>query len=539
MTATDSNPPSGQSGDFDPHFTFNTPYGASAQNQCGRIVYSDFHVSASALVGSSDSCVTNADCGFTQTCVGSVPGSAGTCTEPCGTSADCPDTSYTCSGSTAGTCDANACTAKTNAYACLSGVCNAGGTCGCTNNSDCGQDGICNTTTHTCGEPACKQNTDCKSGKCDTTTGLCGCAHSSDCYGSSEKGDAVCTNHVCVRTGCAGTTTYSCSVGTCNPAHTACWCTQDSECASGLCVNQGQCAAGNCTGSGPADKTSCVAAGSGECFSASQCGQIATCTGAPKLGTCSKACTSNAQCTGGETCFGGLCQGCTSNSNCTDQTYKTTCSGSVPPVQGKCCFPQNPPNPPIPPNAPHAPNPAACFTDSTTFPESCVQAPLSAQEKALEFMFFDLTACVQPDTYSQPTPATYSPATFNLTFTGSCPADTKVVWREWDWQGVVPNGTSIAFSAQTGNAADGGALLPSPALSLATAKVSTTNVPSNWDYVLLDTSPKGTGEFNTAQPPVVSGSTLKVTVTMNPSPDGSLTPTLLAWRALFDCPPVE
>src|SRR4029077_20876501 len=39
------------------------------------------------------------------------------------------------------------------------------------------------------------------------------------------------------------------------------------------------------------------------------------------------------------------------------------------------------------------------------FPDGCRGKTLSAQEKALEFLFFDLSACVQPDT-QMPTPPT-------------------------------------------------------------------------------------------------------------------------------------
>jgi hypothetical protein len=168
------------------------------------------------------------------------------------------------------------------------------------------------------------------------------------------------------------------------------------------------------------------------------------------------------------------------------------------------------------------------------FPLTCRNGDLSAQEKALEFMLFDLTACVSPDSWTPPAPTTvYDSASFTQDFTGTCQQRKRVVWREFDWQDQIPDTASIDFSAQT---ADTAATLPAaPSVKLARATAST-SLPS-WDVVLLDT--KTGGVFAAASPAVVSKSLLRVTITLNPTSDKKAAPTLFGWKVQYDCVDAE
>jgi hypothetical protein len=461
---------------YNPSFTFNTPFSASAANQCGRVVFSDFHVATSAQVTKNAqgavTCATNADCGYGATCSG-TSGVVGQCTTAScdpkvATATSCGDSNYTCIGGTKGQC-------------------------GCYTSNDCAA-----LSAGTCSGAA--------PGKCSTAT----------CYKASE-----CTNAA----GCSGKTgtcsknsSIKCETNAdCNPTKTNgsctgavkgnCACLGNSDCTSGTCQNAaaGTCASATCYAN--ADCTS----GSGKC------------TGAPQLGTCTaNACTSSTQCSatssGHEQCNGSGCSGCFTSQDCPSST--STCVGGT--------------------------APGTCIGNPSTFPSECVQGYLTPQEAALEFEFFDLSACVSPNNQPPPGPPTpvtsFSPASFTLDFQSSCATGTVVRWRELDWQATIPATASVVFSGQTAPAApDGG--LPSytgvRSVPLATATKTTANLPTGWDAVLLDTlgvsGTGGTGAFNTATPPLTSQTDLRVTVTLNPTTDKSAAPALIQWQVKSDC----
>jgi hypothetical protein len=646
---------------FVPHFTFNTPYGAADAAQCGRLVFSDFHVSANALT-TGTSCYSAADCGFTATCTGGVAPAVGTCSEPCATNSDCSP-GYTCSGTVvagsctplncsgscsaggtcvggackctsdgqcgselctlaAGTCAASSCMQDSNCgpseycsgasggtcsvdycrsdWDCASGYCDWNGKCACTSGSQCSSKSCsapystcsaasCNSDNQICGASetctlgtsgscaanGCNRDSDCSSGKCDQWSRTCTCTKTSQCgsgrscnWGTcstkSCTSDSTCrTFEHCQRTGtcgpapCVSGTCASgiceadgkchcqsdwqcqsdyCSVGTGTCNGTAASCMQDSSCGSvESCsgTRPGSCLARSCSPSNPCPAGSCID-GACKCTGASQCasnacnstgacnakacyvnndcGVTEQCSGG-KTGTCVKTCTVDIDCTNGETCAAGKCTGCTSSTQCQTANYPATCVGSSGGTKGTCSL-----------------------TSSSYFPQACKQGNLTAQEKALEFMFFDLTACVTPDGYDPPAPVSlYAAATFSPPdYVAACDQGFLPRWRELRWRADIPSTASIVFAAQSG--ADAASLLPATPLTIATATTST--APSSTDYAYLDAGINGSGAFNLASQPVTSDDILRLTITLNPSqPDLLQAPVLLDWSVVYDCVP--
>jgi hypothetical protein len=542
---------------------------------------------ASGVCANWGSCTSQGD-GPNQCVTGAVGQATDNCVAKTPWTDVCAGTCAVWATSSGGTCKCN------NDNQCANGVCVdtgqcAAGACSSTTASDQGTDGCSKTTVRptcyndsgfTCGSISgagcyntgtetdchCKSDSQCGTGffclpapANPTCTGTCTGTGTANKFGCTPTSTSV-TSWVDIATIVPVASTYSCAApAVCDPSHNFCWCTDDTQCPSGACVDQSNHCPdpSKCTGdaSKGVDAASCEGATPATCSNDANCGSsgsnVEFCSGAGSgLGLCTHTCDASHPCPGGETCVAGRCTGCTKNSQCPDRTYTGYCDGGATMTIGKCCTPHSPA--------------IACTTDAqcgsgkkcdtvnthtcwdcpnnlsqALFPENCANTDMSDQEKALEFMFFDLTSCVTPDTGTPGTPAiTLSPVTFPLDFTGSCPTGYLVKWRELDYQATFPTavGSSIVFAAQTGTAGNLASYLPQPTpLALVTATTNTA-LPNN-DVVLLDTSPGGTGKFTVAG--IASGTGLRLTVTMNPSTDQHASPTLLSWKVVYDCAAAE
>lgn len=533
-------------------------------------------------IGASTACHLNADCD-SGVCGSTTPGTCTTSGQSCHANSTCD--SGVCGGtgtatsSTKGTCNG---TGKCS----VAGDCTGGATCtgttgnkhctgGCNIDTDCdgtgaqgGVAGIC--TNAECTTQSCTQDTNCtKSGsvcngaKCSTPlacTGNTDCKKSLACAGAKctakacaidtncTKGTKTCNNAKCgtapacatdadpaclsAGSSCIGATcsTSTCSVdtqcpaiapavaGVCNGATcNASACSTNSDCGGATCG--GSCGVPACSSNADCASGLCKS-GVCACSAEEDCGSAQDCSGETK-GSCSRACTTDAECSP-DRCVGGQCGGCTSAAECHDYGYPNdvACTGIPAGNKGVCSA-----------------------VDDDQFPVSCIPGDLTPQEKALEFMFFDLTSCVTPDNLAPPKPVTssnYGAAVFVQDFTSACPMGASPIWRSFDWQAEFPPealGASIDFSAQSGPST--GSLLPAAPVVLGQAIATTVTGSSHtlFDRLAIDTGVTGGGAFNTATPAVVSSTLLRVTIGLNPSTDKLYTPRLTHWKVQYDCPP--
>lgn len=181
---------------------------------------------------------------------------------------------------------------------------------------------------------------------------------------------------------------------------------------------------------------------------------------------------------------------------------------------------------------------------SKTFPTDCsLGAALSAEEKALEFQFFQLTACQLGGSTPPPPPAPPPPlpvVTYQRDYQAVCGPGERVKWGPFYWQSTIPALTSIEFRAAT--AASIAALPASPPAAAPTTALVANNTST--------TTPAGAWDCNGCPGAPVTVDSQLVTQTSTPSkdflrifmkftPTGLISPVLGSWRQVYDCVPAE
>lgn len=211
---------------------------------------------------------------------------------------------------------------------------------------------------------------------------------------------------------------------------------------------------------------------------------------------------------------------------------------------------------------------AKSYGTGTTFPSQCsLGTGLSPNEAAFEYLMFILSSCSiggAPIQVSAPPPPPPPPSlptglTFTRDFHAVCEPGSRPEWQLFEWQGQFPAGTSIDFAAQVAPdvGGDAGAYAPSTPFSVGHASATTAtwttqayasttptpNQPCTVDQHLhlsggCTMAPVGSPPAaNPNTSPTRSEEWLRVTMTFNTA--GPNSPTLTAWRQLFDCVPAE
>ena len=191
-------------------------------------------------------------------------------------------------------------------------------------------------------------------------------------------------------------------------------------------------------------------------------------------------------------------------------------------------------------------------TNSThRFPNFCTGYPspgpaLTAEELALEYQLFQLTACAlvpPPPVVPPPPPPIVLPVVnYQRDYFAVCGSGERVKWGPFYWQAIVPPTSSIVFNAAT--ASSPGALPSSPPAAppvtavVGTASATTTPITAQ-DCTGCPLSPTTVDSQLIAQTAGPSKEYLRVFMKFNPDVTQTLAPTLLSWRQIYDCVPAE
>jgi len=167
--------------------------------------------------------------------------------------------------------------------------------------------------------------------------------------------------------------------------------------------------------------------------------------------------------------------------------------------------------------------------NSGTFPGECnLAAALTPSERALEYMFFDVSACVGAP---PPAPAPlYTAATYNRDFIAACPTGTRVRWRQFTADVDTPGNSQIQFRARTADNVAG--LATATVYDVHLAQGFTPDTPVGG--VLIDGDQAGA-----VMPIRASRSVLRISADFTPTSDGQSSPALYTWSQRYDCEQAE
>lgn len=368
------------------------------------------------------------------------------------------------------------------------------------------------------------------------------CFDNGDCNAGLACNSGWCPdNTACGSDGsCASGTTWACSKNShCKGSNTYCYTSSNKFCKykSGSSYVLNECDAGRC-----ADGSTCTT--DAECGSSTSRGRTKVCSTDADCPTANFKCVTQATSTTnvcavdtGAYAYLGVCdgkcgvKGCASDADCGSGLQ---CNAS-----GQC---EEAPNmePLMTFNVPIGSPPASqcgrvvysdfhvsadALSGSSGFPASCNTGDLSAQEKALEYMLFDLTSCLSPDYIPTGSTGAFTvPQAVTRDYAASCPTGYKPEWHFFDWMSHTPGDSKIEFYAQTGDTAAAVSAMPRVGLaSVAGAPVT------SWSGV----------DVATKIAPTQSGNLLRITIVLYPTSDGTKSPTLDAWRQAYTCIAVE
>lgn len=181
----------------------------------------------------------------------------------------------------------------------------------------------------------------------------------------------------------------------------------------------------------------------------------------------------------------------------------------------------------------------ATVAGQTTFPLRCDNSlALTDEERALEYQFFQLTACQIGGATPPAPPAALAATNVFRDFEGICPPGHVAEWGFFFWQSTTPPGTSIELRAATAD--DQASLPPSPpAPAPTTVGIGTASGPSivdpNW---ASDANTVASHLYNDPPgPPAFSKRWLRVYMKFNPI--GAVPPVLTSYRQDYSCKPAE